>query len=88
MHLIVCAQVRLQTQSHTNPIYTGLVDCVRKTWKAEGAAGFYKVSQRCARGRTAGDVRCDALLETMRMRTDPRARCIVTCVRCACVRRE
>lgn len=35
-------KVRLQTQSHTNPIYSGLVDCVRKTYKAEGLAGFYK----------------------------------------------
>ena len=32
----------MQTQSHTNPIYSGLGDCVRKTWASEGAAGFYK----------------------------------------------
>ncbi len=41
----VCAdtlKVRLQTQSHTNPTYSGLGDCVRKTWAAEGAKGFYK----------------------------------------------
>jgi hypothetical protein len=35
-------QVRIQTQSHTNPTYSGLADCVSKTWKAEGAAGSYK----------------------------------------------
>lgn len=35
-------KVRLQTQSHTNPIYSGLGDCVAKTWKAEKLAGFYK----------------------------------------------
>ena len=35
-------KVRLQTQSHLNPTYSGLGDCVRKTWSAEGAAGFYK----------------------------------------------
>jgi solute carrier family 25 carnitine/acylcarnitine transporter 20/29 len=35
-------KVRLQTQSHTNPIYSGLSDCVKKTWAAEGAKGFYK----------------------------------------------
>lgn len=35
-------KVRLQTQSHTNPIYSGLGDCVRKTYKAEGVGGFYK----------------------------------------------
>jgi len=35
-------KVRLQTQSHTNPTYSGLGDCVRKTWAAEGAKGFYK----------------------------------------------
>jgi hypothetical protein len=34
--------VRLQTQSHTNPIYSGLGDCVRKTYAAEGFGGFYK----------------------------------------------
>jgi hypothetical protein len=32
-------KVRLQTQSHTNPIYSGLSDCVKKTWAAEGAKG-------------------------------------------------
>ena len=41
--LQICVQkVRLQTQSATNPIYSGLGDCVRKTLKNEGFGGFYK----------------------------------------------
>lgn len=35
-------KVRLQTQPTVNPLYSGLVDCVRKTYKAEGYGGFYK----------------------------------------------
>lgn len=35
-------KVRLQTQSATNPIYSGLGDCVRKTYQSEGFPGFYK----------------------------------------------
>ncbi|CAO3640672.1 unnamed protein product [Mucor hiemalis] len=35
-------KVRLQTQSTTNPLYTGMVDCVQKTRAKEGFAGFYK----------------------------------------------
>ncbi|KAI8332778.1 mitochondrial carrier domain-containing protein [Blakeslea trispora] len=35
-------KVRLQTQSTTNPLYTGMMDCVQKTRSKEGFAGFYK----------------------------------------------
>ncbi|KAF7729471.1 Mitochondrial carrier protein ymc2 [Apophysomyces ossiformis] len=35
-------KVRLQTQSSTNPIYKGMMDCVRQTRQREGLAGFYK----------------------------------------------
>ncbi|KAH8549359.1 mitochondrial carrier domain-containing protein [Umbelopsis sp. PMI_123] len=35
-------KVRLQTQSRTNPLYSGMLDCVRKTRAREGYAGFYK----------------------------------------------
>jgi solute carrier family 25 carnitine/acylcarnitine transporter 20/29 len=36
-------KVRLQTQPHTNPIYSGLVDCFKKTVKWEGFFnGLYK----------------------------------------------
>ncbi|KAG2176955.1 hypothetical protein INT43_007609 [Umbelopsis isabellina] len=35
-------KVRLQTQSRTNPLYSGMLDCVRKTRAKEGFAGFYK----------------------------------------------
>jgi solute carrier family 25 carnitine/acylcarnitine transporter 20/29 len=34
-------KVRLQTQSSTNPIYSGFGDCVRKTVAKEGFAGLY-----------------------------------------------
>jgi hypothetical protein len=35
-------QVRLQTQPQDKPLYTGLVDCLRKTLKNEGVGGLYK----------------------------------------------
>jgi solute carrier family 25 carnitine/acylcarnitine transporter 20/29 len=35
-------KVRLQTQDPANPRYAGLGDCMRKTYTAEGLAGFYK----------------------------------------------
>jgi len=35
-------KVRLQTQSHTNPRYSGLVDCVKQTYHSEGLLGFYR----------------------------------------------
>ncbi|KAI7908097.1 mitochondrial carrier domain-containing protein [Cokeromyces recurvatus] len=35
-------KVRLQTQSTTSPLYTGMMDCVRKTHSNEGFKGFYK----------------------------------------------
>ncbi|KAL9555841.1 hypothetical protein MBANPS3_002178 [Mucor bainieri] len=35
-------KVRLQTQSTTNPVYSGMMDCVKKTRAQEGLAGFYK----------------------------------------------
>ncbi|CAO3659400.1 Mitochondrial carrier protein ymc2 [Rhizopus azygosporus] len=35
-------KVRLQTQSTTNPLYSGMMDCVKKTRANEGITGFYK----------------------------------------------
>ncbi|KAI8145658.1 mitochondrial carrier domain-containing protein [Fennellomyces sp. T-0311] len=35
-------KVRLQTQSTTNPVYSGMMDCVRQTREREGLRGFYK----------------------------------------------
>jgi solute carrier family 25 carnitine/acylcarnitine transporter 20/29 len=35
-------KVRLQTQDPHNPTYSGLGDCMKKTFQSEGAAGFYK----------------------------------------------
>ncbi|RKO97680.1 hypothetical protein CXG81DRAFT_15843 [Caulochytrium protostelioides] len=35
-------KVRLQTQSRTNPTYSGALDCVKKTIQHEGFKGFYK----------------------------------------------
>ena len=35
-------KVRLQTQSASNPLYSGMVDCARKTIKSEGFTGLYK----------------------------------------------
>jgi hypothetical protein len=35
-------KIRLQTQSHTNPYYNGMVDCVKKITKEEGILSFYK----------------------------------------------
>lgn len=35
-------KVRLQTQPVDKPIYSGFVDCVRKTVQWEGLGGFYK----------------------------------------------
>ncbi|KAI9483451.1 MAG: mitochondrial carrier domain-containing protein [Benjaminiella poitrasii] len=35
-------KVRLQTQSTANPLYTGMMDCVKKTHANEGFKGFYK----------------------------------------------
>lgn len=35
-------KVRLQTQSHTKPIYSGALDCFRKTVQWEGIRGLYK----------------------------------------------
>jgi len=35
-------KVRLQTQPVENPMYHGLVDCVKKTYRLEGIPGFYK----------------------------------------------
>jgi len=34
--------VRLQTQSQSQPLYAGLMDCVRKTYRTEGVVGFYR----------------------------------------------
>jgi len=35
-------KVRLQTQSVTNPLYNGLIDCAKQTMGKEGFGGFYK----------------------------------------------
>ena len=35
-------KVRLQTQPIENPIYSGVVDCFKKTIKWEGPQGLYK----------------------------------------------
>ena len=35
-------KVRLQTQSSTNPVYAGTVDCFKKTLQWEGIGGLYK----------------------------------------------
>jgi solute carrier family 25 carnitine/acylcarnitine transporter 20/29 len=40
--LFRCLQVRLQTQSSSAPRYSGLLDCVRQTFAAEGVLGFYR----------------------------------------------
>lgn len=36
------AKTLIQTDSETNPRYRGLLDCMRKTVKAEGVGGLYK----------------------------------------------
>eukprot|EP00884_Botryococcus_braunii_P004247 jgi/Botrbrau1/13823/Bobra.0056s0065.1 len=41
-HPFDTVKVRLQTQPSTNPIYSGVVDCVRKTIQWEGLPGLYK----------------------------------------------
>lgn len=35
-------KVRLQTQPHDKPIYSGVVDCFKKTVQWEGFSGLYK----------------------------------------------
>ena len=34
--------IGLQTQKPENPLYKGMMDCVKKTIKWEGLGGFYK----------------------------------------------
>lgn len=34
--------MRLQTQSYTNPLYSGTFDCINKIYKTEGIYGFLK----------------------------------------------
>lgn len=41
-HPFDTVKVRLQTQPTSNPIYSGAVDCVRKTLQWEGVGGLYK----------------------------------------------
>lgn len=41
-HPFDTVKVRLQTQPSTSPIYSGTIDCVRKTAQWEGLRGFYK----------------------------------------------
>ena len=38
----ISLQVRLQTQSSTNPIYSGAADCVKQTVGKEGVRALYK----------------------------------------------
>lgn len=35
-------KVRLQTQSHNNPEYAGIIDCLQKTVRREGILALYK----------------------------------------------
>ena len=42
-HPFDTVKVRLQTQSTISHVYSGPLDCVRKTAKWEGIRGFYKV---------------------------------------------
>jgi len=35
-------KVRLANQSLKNPIYTGIIDCMKKIYINEGFLGFYK----------------------------------------------
>mmetsp|Transcript_15150 Transcript_15150/g.21145 ORF Transcript_15150/g.21145 Transcript_15150/m.21145 type:complete len:299 (+) Transcript_15150:86-982(+) len=41
-HPLDTIKVRLQTQSKTNPKYSGMMDCVKVTIKEEGLIGLYK----------------------------------------------
>ncbi|PRW60530.1 mitochondrial carrier [Chlorella sorokiniana] len=41
-HPFDTVKVRLQTQPTTNPIYSGAIDCFRKTLQWEGVPGLYK----------------------------------------------
>jgi hypothetical protein len=47
-------KVLLQTQSSTNPVYSGMVDATKKTIKAEGLAGLYKGVQSPLAGAIHG----------------------------------
>jgi hypothetical protein len=48
-------KVRLQTQSMANPVYSGAIDCFKKTLKWEGVGGLYKVRiRRSRRARWCG----------------------------------
>ena len=40
-HPFDTVKVRLQTQPHINPYYSGMIDCAKKTLKQEGLSGFY-----------------------------------------------
>lgn len=41
-HPFDTVKVRLQTQSISNPVYSGAIDCLKKTLKWEGIQGLYK----------------------------------------------
>jgi solute carrier family 25 carnitine/acylcarnitine transporter 20/29 len=41
-HPLDTLKVRLQTQSSVNPLYSGMVDCLKKTIAQEGLGGLYK----------------------------------------------
>jgi len=41
-HPLDTLKVRLQTQSVTNPQFTGMLDCARKTVEREGVKGLFK----------------------------------------------
>ena len=42
MSWLVSLTTGLQTQSHENPLYKNMTDCIKKTIKWEGVGGFYK----------------------------------------------
>lgn len=45
-------KVRLQTQpSDRTPMFHGALDCVRKTYRKEGAKGLFRVRAYAPRGR-------------------------------------
>jgi len=44
-HPLDTIKVRLQSQRETDPRFTGVIDCIRKTARNEGLLGFYKGAQ-------------------------------------------
>ncbi|CAO3576967.1 unnamed protein product [Absidia cylindrospora] len=65
-------KVRLQTQSTTNPVYKGMMDCVRQTREKEGFKGFYKGTLTPLVGIGACVSIQFVVLEAMKRRFSPR----------------